>query len=202
MKFLIKSITVISIFIFGYILGDIGLESIITKLIEQFEDTNFVTLMGVISSIITVILFFTYIIGKVFLIKQMEMTIFESLDVSYNTEEKNYKITEVLELGELTNETIYITPSQPLRYLKIYNFDINKFSKGKLIANIGPVNNGHTIQINTYLTEGIPNFVIEYQRFDFVLGKLDLVENGKNGVLSENLRNKHTLRSFFYYLVK
>lgn len=181
---------------------NIGLESIITKLIEQFEDTNFVTLMGVISSIITVILFFTYIIGKVFLIKQMEMTIFESLDVSYNTEEKNYKITEVLELGELTNETIYITPSQPLRYLKIYNFDINKFSKGKLIANIGPVNNGHTIQINTYLTEGIPNFVIEYQRFDFVLGKLDLVENGKNGVLSENLRNKHTLRSFFYYLVK
>ncbi len=95
-----------------------------------------------------------------------------------------------------------ITPSQPLRHLKVYNFDTNKFKKGKLISTIGPIKNGHTIQINTYLTEGIPNFVIEYQRFDFLIGKLDLVENGKSGVISENLRIRHTIKSFIYYLVK
>ncbi|MCK0473032.1 hypothetical protein [Halalkalibacter sp. APA_J-10(15)] len=200
MKFIIKSITVILILIFGYILGNIGLENITTKLIKQYGDTNFVTLIGVISSIITVILFFTYIIGKVFLIKQMEMTLFESIDVSYIDEEKHYKITEIIDLGELTNEKIYITPSQPLRYLKIYDFDINKLKKGKLIANLGPIMNGHTIQLNSYITGGMPNFVVEYQRFDFVLGNLDLVENGKSGVLGENLRINHTFRSFIYYM--
>ncbi|WP_042224133.1 hypothetical protein [Oceanobacillus manasiensis] len=108
MKVFINSIIIVIIFLLGYILGNKGVENIVSTLIRQYSNTSFVTLVGNIASIITVLLFFTYIIGKVFLIKQMEKTLFESLDVTYIDKENHYKITEVINLGELTNEKVYI----------------------------------------------------------------------------------------------
>ncbi|PGW18770.1 hypothetical protein COD90_07235 [Bacillus cereus] len=202
MRFLSKSISIVLIFILGYFFGYIGLNNVMLKLIEQIEKISFITLIGVISSIITVILFIAYIAGRIFLIRQMEMTLLESLDISSKSTDKQYNLIEELEIGDNTVEEIFITSSQPLRYIKIYNYDVEKMDKGELIKEIGPIRHGHSIKINTYLTCGIPNFVLEYQRFDFVIGRLELSENGKSGILTENLLINHTFRSYIYYIVK
>ncbi|MEJ9255706.1 hypothetical protein [Bacillus wiedmannii] len=202
MRFLSKSISIVLIFILGYFLGYIGLNNVTIKLIEQIEKISFITLIGVISSIITVILFIAYIAGRIFLIRQMEMTLLESLDISSKSTDKQYNLIEEFDIGDNTVEEIFITSSQPLRYIKIYNYDVEKMDKGELVKEIGPIRHGHSIKINTYLTCGIPNFVLEYQRFDFVIGRLELSENGKSGILTENLLINHTFRSYIYYIVK
>ncbi|MFK4308444.1 hypothetical protein ABH957_003120 [Bacillus sp. RC242] len=202
MRSLGKSISIVLIFILGYLLGHLGLNNVILKLIEQIEKMNFITLIGVISSIVTLILFIAYIAGRIFLIRKMEMTLLESLDISYSSTDKQYNLIEELQVGDNTVEGIFITPSQPLRYIKIYKFDVGKMEKGELVKEIGPIRNGHSIKINTYLTCGIPKFVLEYQRFDFVIGKLELADNGKNSILTENLLINHTFSSYIYYLIK
>lgn len=208
MKSSLKAIGFLLIFIFGYILGKIGLDNLIDSLKEDLLKLDSLSLIGLISSLITVILFISYIVGKVFLIKQMEVTLFEKFDLQYHQETESniqndkYEIVESINIGEYNNEIIYITPSKPIRYFNIYEFDVNKLAKGKLIETIGPITNGHTIQINTYFNCGMPSFTIEFQRFDFVKGTLDLVENGKTGIVSQNLKINHTFKSYLYYLVK
>ena len=208
MKIILRSVGIFLIFIFGYILGKIGLDYLIDSMIEELSKLDYTSLIGLISSLITVVLFISYIVGKIFLIKQMEVTLFEKFDLKYHQETEsdiyngNYEIVERLNIGEYNNEVIYITPSQPLRYLNIYEFDTVKLKKEELIETIGPIANGHTVQINTYLNCGMPSFTIEFQRFDFVKGALDLSENGKTGVVSQNLVLNHTIKSYLYYLVK
>lgn len=208
LKGILRSVGILLIFIFGYLLGKIGLDNLIDSMIEKLSKLDYLTLIGLISSLITVALFISYIVGKIFLIKQMELTLFEKFDLKYHLETEsdiqygNYEIVESLNIGEYNNEAIYITPSQPLRYLSIYEFDAVKLKKGELIETIGPIANGHTVQLNTYLNCGMPSFTIEFQRFDFVKGTLDLAENGKTGVVSQNLVLNHTIKSYLYYLVK
>jgi len=208
LKRILRFVGIFLSFIFGYILGEAELGNFIDYMIEDFSELDYMSLIGLISSLITVVLFIFYIVGKLFLIKQMKVTLFEKFDLAYYQDTKNdiqkgnYEIVERLDIGESNNEVIYITPSQPLRYLNIYKFDPNEFKKGELVNTIGPVANGHTIQINTYLNCGMPSFSIEFQRFDFVKGILFLAENGKTGILSQNLVLKYTFKSYLYYLVK
>lgn len=208
MKSPLRAVWIFLIFIFGYILGKIGFDNLIDRMKEDLSKLDYLSLIGLISSLITVALFIAYIVGKILLIKQMEVTLFERFDLHYlqetesNIQNVKYDIVESFNIGDYNNEVIYITPSKPIRYLNIYEFDANKLTKGQLIKTIGPIANGHTIQINTYLNCGMPNFTIEFQRFDFVKGTLDLVENGKTGVISQNLKINHTFKSYLYYLVK
>lgn len=187
MRILLEFAKILIIFIVGFILG---------KIEKRFID------IGMISSIITLVLFIFFIFSKAILINQTKMTLTETIDVSYNKSKKNYKIIENVNVSEINDEKIYITPTKPLRYLKIYEFGVNKFKKGKVVYEKGFIRNGHTICLNTHLNEGIPSYVVEYQRFDFVLVEFTLAENGKNGLLEDNLSIKHTFKSFIYYLVK
>lgn len=71
-----------------------------------------------------------------------------------------------------------------------------------MLVDCGKLRNGFSFQFNTYLVEGIPQYMIEYKSNDFTKGKLFFIENGKNGIIGELIYKKHTFRSILYYLFK
>lgn len=197
-----KTITVILIFLIGYVFGVLGLEHLILRFIDGFRDFNVIEIIGFASSIVTLILFGTYILGRYLMIKRMEITLLETIEVSRDGEPKGFNVVEEFELGENTSESIYLTSTEPIRYIKFYSYDFQRNKNGGLLQQYGLLKNGQAIKINTYLTCGIPNYVIEYQRFDYVKGRLALGENGKNGSVAESLEIKHTFKSIVYFLVR
>ena len=52
------------------------------------------------------------------------------------------------------------------------------------------------------LTCGIPLYIIEFERSDFIKGTLILQSNGKNGIQEEMLTFHHTWKSVIYYLFR
>ncbi|MBT2218624.1 hypothetical protein KK120_22955 [Virgibacillus dakarensis] len=133
---------------------------------------------------------------------KMEITILESLKVCRDNELDNIEVVEEFTLGENNSEAVYLTSDEPMRYIKFYEYDFMNDRNGNLLHKLGLLKNGYTIKINTYLTCGILNYLIGYQRFDYVKGKVQLGENGKNGLIIENLEIKHTLKSIIYYIIK
>lgn len=196
------SLITIVIFIIGYILGYLRLENLLHRIISEYSHLSLVSLIGFASSLITLLLFVMYILGRIILIKKMEVTLLESLKVCRDNELDDVEVVEEFTLGENNSEVVYLTSDEPMRYIKFYEYDFMNERNGTLLYQHGLLKNGYTIKINTYLTCGIPNYLIEYQRFDYVKGRVLLGENGKNGLIIENLEIKHTLKSIIYYLIK
>lgn len=201
MKTIGKISTIILIFLIGYVLGVLGIENLVMRFVNGLQDLNVIEIIGFASSIVTLILFGTYILGRYLMIKRMEITLLETIEVSHNEELSGFNVVEEFELGENTSEAIYLTSTEPIRDIKFYRYDYQRDKNSELLQQYGPLKNGQAIKINTYLTCGIPNYVIEYQRFDYVKGRLALGENGKNGKVAESLEIKHTFRSIVYFLV-
>lgn len=206
MKTLIKNIAILSIFILGYICGNIGIDTILSSFILKLSNLEIIEIIGFTSSIVTLVLFIAYIIGRCFMINQMKVTISETFNLFYNDEETDFKVVEEYDIGENNTEKIYLQSSETLRWIKIYECEYddknNKFNKGRLVLNHELLRSGFAIKLNTYLPCGMSSYILEYQRYDFIIGKLELAENGKNGILEEQVSIKHTIKSILYYLVR
>lgn len=206
MKTLIKNIAILSIFILGYICGNIGIDTILSSFILKLSKLEIIEIIGFTSSIVTLVLFIAYIIGRCFMINQMKVTISETFNLFYNDEETDFKVVEEYDIGENNTEKIYLQSSETLRWIKIYECEYddknNKFNKGRLVLNHELLRSGFAIKLNTYLPCGMSSYILEYQRYDFIIGKLELAENGKNGILEEQVSIKHTIKSILYYLVR
>ena len=206
MKTLIKNIVILSIFILGYICGNIGIDAILSSFILKISKLEIIEIIGFTSSIVTLVLFIAYIIGRCFMINQMKVTISETFNLFYNDEETDFKVVEEYDIGEKKKKKIYLQSSEAIRWIKIYECEYddkkNKFTKGRLVLNHELLRSGFAIKLNTYLPCGMPSYIVEYQRYDFIIGKLELVENGKNGILEEQVSIKHTIKSILYYLVR
>ncbi|PED71316.1 hypothetical protein CN680_07540 [Bacillus pseudomycoides] len=202
MKASVKIIVILLVFLFGYMLGNVGLDFILNKMKRELVDLNLITLISFISSLTTILVFIVYIIGKLFAIKKTEFTLHETIQVSYEGNIEGYRVVDEFNLGENTTETVCFVSSEPMRKIKFYEYDYENDKNGKLVQEYGVLKNGEALKIKTYLPCGIHNYIIEYERFDYVQGKVILGENGYNGLLSNNLSIEHTWKSYFYYLVK
>ncbi|WP_313413277.1 hypothetical protein [Sedimentibacter sp.] len=160
--------------------------------------------IGNISSFVTLISFIIYFIGKFIRIKMSKKLRYESIAVYYNTCENNFKIVDEYYIGSGNSEKIIVSSEVPLNWIKIYeceyDYKKNKFNKGKLIERHGFLRAGNAIQINTYLPCGMPAHMLEFERYDYLIGTFHLAENGKNGILEECVKLSHTLRSYLYYI--
>lgn len=157
-----------------------------------------------ISVVISLILFVTFIIGRIWVVLQTKNEIDESLDTELN---ENFIIVDEFNVGGNNEERIYLTATHTLLNVKIYKCDFSeksgKLSKGELYIDCGKLRNGFTFQFNTYLVEGIPSYLLEYQsNNDYTKGQLLFSENGKNGIIAENIYKKHTVKSVFYQFFK
>ncbi len=62
--------------------------------------------------------------------------------------------------------------------------------------------NNTSIRVDTTITCGIPLYMIEFERADYIRGTLILQSNGKNGVQEEMIKLKHTWKSIIYYIFR
>lgn len=196
----------VCIFILGYGVGKFGIVDIINNIIVSYIELGIIEKIGFVSSLVTLMLFVTYIIGKLFIISQMKITISENVYISCNDEPSDLRVVDEYNLGVNNSEQVYIVSSEAIWWIKIYEsvFDekLNTCIKRNLILEHGLLKNGLAIKLNTFLPCTLPRYIIEYQRFDYIIGELPLSSNGRNGVYEEQLHIKHTFKSMLYYLVK
>ena len=201
-----KVFTIVVIFILGYICGKIDFSSIFKTIILSLSKLEAIEVVGFTSSIISLVLFIAYIAGRIFMIKQMKVTISESINVSYSNEEQSLRVVEEYNLGDINSEEVYLYSSEVIRWIKVYEYIYNEekgiCEKGDLLIKHELLKHGFAIRFNTYLPCSMPKYLVEYQRFDFMLGEIELCENGKTGILEEHISIKHTIKSIIYYLVK
>lgn len=163
-------------------------------------------IIGYVSSIATLISFIIYFIGKFIRIKISKKLRYENIEVYYNPDEYNHnlKIVDEYDIGSNNSEKLIISSEVPINWIKLYEYDFNDkegdFKKGKLVEEHGFLRAGHAIQINTYLPCGMPTYMLEFERYDYLRGCFYIAENGKNGVLGECVTMSHTFRSYLYYI--
>ena len=171
-------------------------------------------MLGDIASIATLILFVIYFIGRAITIgieKNLctEKISFEADQDIYN----RYDIVEEVSTGDAPDSdadmraTIILTSTQGIWNIKIYQIayddDFNEIKKiSKCIEAYDFLNIGQSYVIKTFVPEIIPRYRIEYRTQDMKKVTFDIAENLKNGVISELLVPKHTVKSLVYYLFR
>lgn len=165
-------------------------------------------MLGDIASIATLILFVIYFIGRIISLVIEKRVIYEKIDVYAEEEDipKDLKISDEYEC-EHEGEILIITPyEKSYNWLAIYeckyNEKSNNLEKSKELKKFGKIMNNTSIRINTMRTCGIPRYIVEFERSDFIKGTLVLQINGKNGIQEEMLKFHHTWKSVIYYLFK
>ena len=155
------------------------------------------------ASIATLILFIIYFIGRFWSIIQSKNEIEEVLS---REDSEEFKIVDEFNIGINNCENIFLTAQKTLLSVKVFECSFNsktgKIKKGKLYCDCGRLRNNLTFKFNSYLVEGIPQYMIEYQSNDFTMGWLLFAENGKNGIVDELIYKKHTAKSVLFALFR
>lgn len=165
-------------------------------------------MLGNIASIATLILFVIYFIGRIISLIIEKRVIYEKIDIYIREEDipKNLKISDEYKC-EHAEEILIITPyEKSYNWLAIYECKYNEknsnLEKVKELEKFEKIMNNTSIRVDTVLTCGIPLYIIEFERSDFIKGILTLQSNGKNGVQEEMLEFHHTWKSVIYYLFR
>ncbi|NBI64964.1 hypothetical protein D3Z38_18460 [Clostridiales bacterium] len=74
--------------------------------------------------------------------------------------------------------------------------------KGEQVYTKDFLNVDQAIAINVVTGDLFPSLMIEYTSFDYMKICLQWRDNNKNGVYSEFVQPKHTIKSFLYYLLR
>ena len=85
---------------------------------------------------------------------------------------------------------------------KLYKYKCSSKKNKKLIQKFDDISKNQSIKIETLLSCGYTSFILLYKRDDFMIGKIDFVINGKNGVQEQLIKYKLTFLSYLYYLCK
>lgn len=165
-------------------------------------------MLGNIASITTLILFGIYFIGRIISLIIEKKMIYEKVDLYVDEEElpKDIKIVDEYKC-KYCDDILIITPyEKSYNWLTIneceYNEKSNKLEKTKQLEKFEKIINNTSIRIDATITCGIPLYIIEFERADYIKGVLILQSNGKNGVQEEMVKIKHTWKSVIYYLFR
>ena len=165
-------------------------------------------MLGNIASIATLILFVIYFIGRIISLIIEKKMIFEKIDIYCNEEDipNNLKIVDEHKC-KYSEEILIITPHEKsYNWLAIYeckyNEKNNKLEKCKELEKFEKIINDTSIRVDTIISCGIPSYMIEFERSDYIKGILILQSNGKNGVQEELIELHHTWKSIIYYLFR
>ena len=166
-------------------------------------------MLGDIASIATLILFIIYFIGRIISIIIEKNIKYETVDVYYNEKDvsKSFKIVEEVKISDEYSDILIITPQiKSYNWIRIYECKYdenkNKLIKIKQLCEIGKIYNDTSLRVDANISCGIPQYILDFERSDYMKGKLILQYNGKNGIQEEMLEFNHTLKSIIYYLFK
>lgn len=171
-------------------------------------------MLGDISAIATLILFIIYFLGRTITILMERSICYDEIVYVPVEEQNNYDIVDEVcatdhdtSMSSINSEMVILTSRQGIHNIKVfkigYDKDFNELpSATKKIAECKFLNIGQSYAIVTYVPECIPNYRITYRTQDFKKVTLNILENRKNGIVSEMISPKHTVWSIFYYLFR
>lgn len=155
-----------------------------------------------ISAVATLILFLLYFIGRLWSVHINKKFSYEKITVLFPIDDAE------LDVYNINGDAILkILSGQYLNWIKVYSFEYKdeqckKIDK-KLLDTIRKININEPVYLGVELPEVIPNILIEFQRFDYVIGSFILYPDGRGiGYNSSDFEFRNTFRTFLYYLVK
>ena len=164
-------------------------------------------MLGDIASFATLFyfLFILLVIGRIVTIFSFKQLWKDRIMVNLE-EYSSYDIVDEIVYREQWEEPIYgiLLSKEGIRNLKVFDVKADKGGishlKGNLIYKWPFLNIGQAIAFRVMTGDLYPTLFIEYDRLDFTHIKIEWRDNLKNGVYSELVTPKHTIKSVLYYL--
>lgn len=159
------------------------------------------------ASIVTLILFMFYFIGRIITIFAVKKIWKDKVILGiFNADEYNI-VDEVVDESAQTEYIFGVLLSKEgIRNLNVYKVvpDENRLNtkKGDLLYSRDFLNIDEAIGFRVDTGDLYPTLLIEYESFDYMKIRLWWADNNKNGVFSEMVYPKHTIKSFMYYLLR
>lgn len=152
--------------------------------------------IGTISSLLTLITFIMYILGKIWVIKINKKLYYEA----------PFELSEYNNNNNNNSDTFYVISNNPINWYKIYEIDYDKNMNiqkkhTKLISEKKNLRKNALIDVG-YLTCGCPNKILVFERFDYMIGEILLQSPTYDGHIHIHGDMKHTWKSILFYLVK
>lgn len=165
---------------------------------------------SVISNFCTIILFLLFVIGKIWILLRNKNLYNENF--KYKVLKKRKEYNRQFLLGK--QDIIAISSPDGIYDINIFSIKRNKNAKickrikipAKMEDGIQhplKLNKNEKVYVKTDLPCGMPNYQIEIVKYDYVKIVAELGINGKEGGFElNNVKIKHGIRSFLYYLCK
>lgn len=171
---------------------------------------NTIQIISFFSSIATLILFLFYFIGRIITVLSVQR-MWKDKVYLYPNKESNYGIVDDIFYDDYSYEhedIVYgiLVSKEGIRDIKIYNVKVNSdglyIDKGELLYKRDFLNIDEAIAFHIEPGELYPTLIVEYVSFDFMKIRFEWRDNLKNGVFSEMVEPKHSIKSFLYYLLR
>lgn len=159
------------------------------------------------ASIATLILFLLYFVGRIITVFAVK-NIWKDKVVLNETSYSQYDIVDEVCSPDGYDSPIYglLVSKEGIRNLKVFSVDDDEnglpCKKGKLFYSRSFLNLEQAIAIKVMTGDLFPTLFIEYDSIDYTHICIEWRDNLNNGVFSEMVVPKHTLKSIFYYLCK
>lgn len=156
----------------------------------------------------TLILFLFYFVGRIITILTVKKIWREKVIFSETLDDR-YGVVDEIGNDEQDRDfhfCAYLVSTEGMRNIKIYAADFSNIDegvrKGALLYRRNFLNVDQAIKIHTETGEVFPTLFIEYETMDFMRVSLEWRDNMKNGVFSEMVVPKNTLKSVLYKLLR
>lgn len=164
--------------------------------------------LGDAASLVTLVLFVFYILGRIWTIQREKILIYESFEVENrqqlpdNIEDSNL-FFDIDPMGEILS----IVSTVPILKVNVFEIHYNEEMKlqnvNLVFSNNVPINANIPMYFKVTIPDILPAYKIQFQRFDYVKVSFNVGFNGKFGGMSPGgYKIQHTIKSFLYYMLR
>ena len=163
--------------------------------------------LSTIASVATLVLFICYFIGRGITIVTVKKVWKDKVTMGEGNDEAIGVVDEVSGDRSFDEEPYgYLVSKEGIRFLKVYSVEIieeEPFEIRKdLVFQRDFLNVNEAVAIYAMPGEIFATLIFEYYTFDYMKVEFGWKDNLKNGVFSEFVQPRHTMKSFLYYLLR
>lgn len=163
-------------------------------------------IISAISSIVTLVLFVFYFVGRAWNINLKMKEKLEKFDIEYIADAEIDEKENEYNLGG--NEQLKIVSDNPINWIKVYNVEYNGETNSfewsdKELCQHSYLHACEAIYFNIAIPEGIPDIGIKFERSDYIQGSFIVGYDGRfGGMHPVDYMLKNTVKSILYYMLK
>lgn len=160
-------------------------------------------LISAIASIATLILFIFYFIGRIWTLSKEQQFATERFRVTPTKESVEHN--DDFDFGGAA--TIEVVSLMAYKYFAVtpveYDIDTNNVKKVGVPITKYNIQANRPLYIVIDIPEIIPQYIVEFQRYDGIKGSFYILESGRTGeIVAWGYNLKHTASSISYYLFR